>query len=635
MSTETLKLTATCAGPDGLALQTVSRSASYSHPTTLAGGYTSRNQVAIAFGCEDGSIFSFVSPTPLAQADRQKAPSIRVPSEAQIATTRNRAPLSAPHPRRAASPEPAIHRPLSPSALSTSAFSTQSSSGTHTPNPLALPSRARLTQPGISRASIEAPKAHVDVGGEQGKLRALLARGSGGKPRRMSLGSVDSAEGRISDRLERKLGDPPRGPMSLARSVVDIALGGVGVGIPGSTTTISIVGNESEDETASDVLSPTFSESTSANAAAIKVGVDIGQIKLQLQNHILPGHGGAWEAVTGLEVAGDQDMYICLQSSGTLSLLSLMDGYCLASIHADDLPRLNPPHGYKSAGSVSGSWEWVNLSLVPYIESTIVMTTARPHPESVSTRVTHSRVAVYKIPEFDPEATPEPTIALEKVGEWFLEADAKTISFVTGYSGLMFTYLSAQGHVVLTPLNMLPPPPEPETEHLPKLEPTAPAPSIGMMPIPNPFKVFKPRETVKSSTKSQNRDGRLLVGTENDAGMCWNWAEADDEGEIVKGMRVCGEGHGDGDVLVLIWTDMRILVYAAKMGRGDLSQCYEIQADDVVDVHLTSNKIFVVMRQSGSETYRLRKTDPNGDPASVSESKLYLQVALSRYRRHI
>ncbi|KAG8734075.1 hypothetical protein FRC10_011973 [Ceratobasidium sp. 414] len=639
MSTETLKLTVTCAGPDDLALQTVSRSASYSRPTTLAGCYTSRNQVAIAFGCEDGSIFSFVSPATPTQIDCHKTPSIRVPSEAQIAATRKRAPLSAPHPRRAASPESATHRPLSPSALSISAFSNQSSSGTHTPNPLALPSRSRPTQPGISRASIEAPKARVDVGDEQGKLRALLAKGSGGKARRVSLGSVDSTDGRGSDRLERKAGDALRGPMSLAMSVVDIAFGGVGIGAPaapGSAPALSIVGDDSEDETTSEVLSPTFSESTLAGAAIIKTGVDVGQIKLQLQNHILPGRGGAWEAVTGLEVVGDQDMYICLQSSGTLSLLSLLDGYCLASIHADDLPRLNPPHGYRSADSVSGSWEWVSLSLVPYVESMIVMIAARPHSESISTRVIHSRVAVYKIPEFDPEAAPDPIIALEKVGEWFLEAEARTISFVAGYNGLMFTYLNAQGHVVLAPLNMLPPPPEPEFEHTPKPEPAAPAQSIGMIPIPNPFKAFKPRETVKSLIKPQNRDGRLLAGTEKDAGMCWNWAEADEGDETVNGMKVCGEGHGGSDVLALIWTDMRVLLrsdvvkaYVAEMGRDDLSQCCEIPADDAVDAHFTSNKGFMVLRQSGSETYRLRKTDPNGDPASALGDTLYLQVSPS------
>lgn len=52
----------------------------------------------------------------------------------------------------------------------------------------------------------------------------------------------------------------------------------------------------------------------------------------------------------------------------TLSLLSLADGYCFSSVHADDLPRLNPPHEYKGADSVAGSWEWVTMSVVPYIE---------------------------------------------------------------------------------------------------------------------------------------------------------------------------------------------------------------------------------------------------------------------------
>ncbi|QRV92544.1 WD40 domain protein [Ceratobasidium sp. AG-Ba] len=618
MSTEPLKLVAACAGSDDLALHTVSRAASYSRPTALAGCYTPQNQVAIAFGCEDGSIFSFVSPIGSTQIDRQKTPSIRVPSESQVAATRRSAPLSAPHPRRAASPE-LTHRPLSPSALSLSAFSTQSSSGTHTPNPLALPSRSRATQPGISRASIEAPKAHIDVGDEPGKLRAMLAKGSAGKPRRMSLGSVESLEGR-----ERKSGDA-RGPMSLARSVVDIAFGGAGVrasAAPGSSTTLPVVENESGDEVVS-VVSPTLSESTLAGAATIKTGLDLSQIKFELRSHVLPGHGGAWEAVTGLEAIGDQDMYICLQASGTLSLLSVVDGFCLSSTHADDLPRLNPPHGYKSADSVLGSWEWVKLSMMPYIESMIIMIAAKPHPESVTTRVTHSRVAVYKIPEFNLEAVPDPATALEKVGEWLLEADANTVGFVAGYNGLMLTYLNAHGHAILAPLNMLPPPPEPEPEQTPKPEAAPGATAIGAIPIPNPFKAFKPRDVAKPLVRPQNRDGRLLFGTEKDLGLCWDWTLADQEDEVVQGMRIYGEGVAGGDVLVLVWTAMRVLGYTTEIGRDDLKQCFETQAEDVRTIHLSSINSFVVMRQRGIEKYKLRKTDPNGDPSSDLKQILY------------
>lgn len=317
MSTDTLKVTATCAGSDPAASRTLSRSAAHSRPTTLTGCYTSQNQVAIAFGCEDGSVFIFVSSTMSEQLDRKKMPSIRVPSETQIAVARKRAPMSAPHPG-SVSPEP-IHRPLSPSALSLSAFSTRSSSGTHTPNPLALPVRARVPQTGISRTSIEASKTHIEVGDEQGKLRAMLAKGStsslSGKPRRVSLGSLESFEGRGSDRSERKSSDATRGPMSLARSVVDLAFGGMGARAPIMQGSLPSVNAENIDETAS-VISQSPSETTLATTTVIKAGVDVSSLKVHLRSHILPAHGGTWEAVTGLEVIGDQDMYVCLQSSG-------------------------------------------------------------------------------------------------------------------------------------------------------------------------------------------------------------------------------------------------------------------------------------------------------------------------------
>jgi hypothetical protein len=60
--------------------------------------------------------------------------------------------------------------------------------------------------------------------------------------------------------------------------------------------------------------------------------------------------------------------YYLTKGCRTLSLLSLVDGYCLGSTHADDLPRLNSPLEYKSTDSVTGSWDWVTMSVVPYIE---------------------------------------------------------------------------------------------------------------------------------------------------------------------------------------------------------------------------------------------------------------------------
>ncbi|KAG9123091.1 hypothetical protein FRC07_000236 [Ceratobasidium sp. 392] len=212
---------------------------------------------------------------------------------------------------------------------------------------------------------------------------------------------------------------------------------------------------------------------------------------------------------------------------------------------------------------------------------------------------------MYKIPEFDLEAIPDPTVAFEKVEEWYLKADANTVRFVVGYSGLMYTYLDSQGHVILTPLNMLPPPPEAEAENIPKPDLVIPTLTIGMIPIPNPFKTFKPRETVKPFTKLQNRDGRLLVGTEKDAGMCWDWMESDEEDDAVKGMR-----HA-------------VKAYAAELGREDLKRCCEIQINDVIGVHIPTNKSFVAMRQSGVETYQLRKTDQNGDSVSPLKDTLY------------
>ncbi|KAG8733856.1 hypothetical protein FRC11_001394 [Ceratobasidium sp. 423] len=626
MSNQSLKVIATCASCDSLASQTTSRSVWHSQPTILTGCYTSQNRVALALGCEDGSVFSFISSAEQVPLDSKQPPSIQVPSESEIAITRKRAPMSAPHPR-ATSPEP-TYRPLSPSALSVSAFSNRSGSGTHTPNPLAVPSRARITQAGIFRASIEAPKARVEVGDEQEKLRAMLAKGStpgvSTKVRRVSLGSLESFEGR--DRAERKTSDVPRGPMSLARSVVDIALGGLGAKAPaisGSAPVLTPTNDAGEDGIASSGSSP-ISESTLATSAAVKSGLDASSLKLQLRSHILPAHGGSGEAVTGLKAISDQDLYVCLQASGTLSLLSLADGFCLASVHADDLPRLNPPQEYKGADSVVGSWEWVNMSLVPHIEarSVVVMIVARPHPDSITSRSTRSRIAMYKIPEFNPETVPDLSIALEKVGEWLLEADAMTLGFVVGHRGLMLAYINDHGSAIMSPLNMLPPPPEGEIEKLEEHN-VPPAPSLGIIPIPNPFGAFKPREATQIHVKTQRRNGRVLVGAERTLGPCWDWPEADKADEEILGLRVYAQGLIGSEVLVTIWTSERILVYNADDSQTKFQRLSESLARDIIDVHTSSSREFSVIRRSGLEVCKIRKTDPNGDSASSSKNVAY------------
>lgn len=204
------------------------------------------------------------------------------------------------------------------------------------------------------------------------------------------------------------------------------------------------------------------------------------------------------------------------------------------------------------------------------------MIVARPHPNSITTRSTCSRVAVYKIPEFNLETVPDTSVALEKVGEWLLEADATTVGFVAGHSklisipptsnydgcigGLMLAYINDHGHAVISPLNMLPPPPGgeiggPEEHNVPPA-----APSLGMIPIPNPFKAFKPRETTGIHVKPQRQDGRLLVGAQRTLGPCWDWSEADQADEEISGMKAYAQGLVGSEILVVIWTPERVLV---------------------------------------------------------------------------
>ena len=127
--------------------------------------------------------------------------------------------------------------------------------------------------------------------------------------------------------------------------------------------------------------------------------------------------------------------------------------------------------------------------------------------------------------------------------------------------GLMFSYINGKGHIALAPLNMLPPPPDSELDAAAKpVSATAPTPTIGTTPIPNPFKAFKPREVAKPIVEPQRRDGRLLVGTEKNLGACWDWTEADEEEEGVVGMRVYGEGPTGGEMMAVVWTSARVMV---------------------------------------------------------------------------
>jgi hypothetical protein len=124
---------------------------------------------------------------------------------------------------------------------------------------------------------------------------------------------------------------------------------------------------------------------------------------------------------------------------------------------------------------------------------------------------------------------------------------------------MMIAYIDDHGCVIMSPLNMLPPPPEGDVGKMEEpIQPTAP--SLGMMPIPNPFKTLKPRETTQSNLKPQHRNGRLLVGAERNLGVCWSWSKADEADEDILGMKVYAQGLIGSDVLVVLWSSERVLV---------------------------------------------------------------------------
>ncbi|THH17275.1 hypothetical protein EW146_g3520 [Bondarzewia mesenterica] len=344
-----------------------------------------------AIGCDNGTVFLFrrsigSAPYPLVEID--STPSSRPTSPAPVHSSRR----SFSHSRSS-----------TPSSLSPAL------------SPFTMSHWARSVS-GVSTEQVQAPKNYVDFDDEPEKLKEYLK--SGVREKSVTDRLIPSFDKGVT--FEKSMASPPI--------------------LPSSPSTIRLTDAKS-------LLSATQSPALTARSISSPPSPSLlpssvpSRYSLILERHIFPPRFGEGCTVTGLETINHGRHVMCLQRNGDLSIISIADGSCCASIRIP-ASYFAPPIGANDIENPRGVWIWTRLNIFDDGESIIIMTCATMDESAVpqmsfdsddNGQQQGSRVTLLEIRkgfELDTEET-----RIEKVGEWFIDASADCITALSHPDG--------------------------------------------------------------------------------------------------------------------------------------------------------------------------------------------------------
>ncbi|KAI0671154.1 WD40 repeat-like protein [Trametes maxima] len=422
----------------------------------------------VAVGCRDGSVF-------ILRAAQNTGPpniSVSIPPSPNVPD-----PISPPtSPRRYRG----LGHPSSRSASPSSAKSALS--------PFQV-TRSRVVS-SVSTESAEAPKNYVDFDDEQERLRGML-KGKGTRERHASTSRTrPEKEWMASIQVGSASGSSLR--REDTRSYLSAALSP-------SSSTLSL----------SNPPSPTLLPAASPEPSSA--------FFLSLRCHIFPPRSRPGHAVSALKVHNGGRYLSCLQSTGSLSVHSTIDGSCIASTIVETKPK--PIPGGKAQPTPSVLWVWNHLLVAASDESIILFACASPdelYPTnqfldpSASDADSQSRVAAYEL-RFVPDALAGEA-ELEYLGQWTVNGPSNSIGLrAENDHSLTVFHVDPAGRLVSRSLRIGDRPPTPVD--LPESH------SSTHLPLPNPFKALKALSTDNiPGTENSDVPERIELGDEVDHG---------------------------------------------------------------------------------------------------------------------
>ncbi|CCL99455.1 uncharacterized protein FIBRA_01473 [Fibroporia radiculosa] len=551
---------------DDVGKHLISWSCSSSSPTRLvAWGYSSNASAfpsipesighyqGVAIGCEDGSIYIF---HPLTFPDRRKRSSIDSKSAETHGSSRPTSPLR----------YSGLNRPHSHSRSGSPSSTKSGLSPFHV-------TRSRVVSC-ISTEQVEAPKNYVDFEDEPDRLKGML---KGRSAKEKSFGELLTIGGERTSQTTSG-----RNPAALS-----------------STSSVR--------SSVSTPPSPTL-----APVSAIEATGPV--TSLSLKCHVMPQFGGVMHSVAALLDYQIGRYIISLQRTGEITILSSVDGTCVASAHASD-EGASPPSSSRRISVIPTIWQWKSLHLASIRESNILLLCASSDSSSSANQMldvpTGDSEAETRLVAFELQAGTQidsSQMRLLRIGDWYMDGPAEAMVFhEEADASLALFHISSTHHLMRRSLTLAIPGSPADLEKIKSSSSTA-------LPIPNPFKALK-----ALSREEQGSDD----GVESTYTL--RLSDASDLGIIQIHGSVTGvRSMFFGDTLrIACWSDTELTTF--DVCDQSLKFLFTHLFAEICGLNWTDVDSFIVMLPEGLKTYRIVAVDENTDDVSPGASRNVIQ----------
>ncbi|KAJ7162930.1 hypothetical protein C8R46DRAFT_1101904 [Mycena filopes] len=461
----------------------------------------------------------------------------------------------------------APQQPVEPPILSGRLSPHQASLSSRSTSPVATPrapfnvvSRSRIVA-GITAAQVEAPKNYVDFDDEADKLKDML-KGRSHKER-SAPPSTDASPAPSVHHVKRS--EAPKSLLSATNSPSHTPRT---ISSPPSPATQATFSDEAQD--------------------------------LALLYHIIPARTGSISAMLLLE---GNALLAAMQESGQLSVFSMVDSTCVASVSVD-MPPMQPPQGFQDQDSFHDVWIWRHLQLFELGDTSVLLASAIIDVNSASHGaldspdngvLEKSRLVLFHFRASDERGPYE--VVLEKLGQWYFDGPAHGVGIHrdSDRSSIFYT-VTADGSFSVRPIQLLPRVAVQQAE--PQPEDTL-ANNLNNLASLQLFKAMKSRST-ENLPPAENKKELGRVGLES---------------ESVVGQLLLPGG--------LLW----IFEYADQT----FAVLFEGPCLGVEKVEWVSDDSYAVIFKDRTELYKLTSVDANNDEVRKGSpilGRLLLQPAL-------
>ncbi|KIM30119.1 hypothetical protein M408DRAFT_101314 [Serendipita vermifera MAFF 305830] len=520
--------------------------------------------LSVAMGCKDGSIYLFQSqPTPSSPLNSNIAQEPTIAAKGQGPTS----------PRlllTGISNKTRLHGPPSPAASNSSSTYFKPTSGTkHTSF---QPARSRV-QAGVTKEQAEAPKTYVNYEEEPAKLKSLLKTR---EPK--DRGLIESLMPNLNIGHQRtSSSDTQSQKLEIHSSHSQV-----------STTQVS-----------STSTSPPASPTGNTTVRAPQIGLDIQSDGLKLAIHAFPPRFGQGRAITSLEYLEDGALLASLQECGTLSIYSAADGRCLSSIQIPALPATKPPGAIPPIEiAPKAVWKWCKMSSGKMGETTFLAVVAPEATTTWDTPPPRTRVTIVHVKSASERKFATPPEYMMKIGEWTVESPFQSVGLVMDASeNSIFYHVTPSGHLLFSRINIL--------DRVKLNQPVTPlSPTTGStinlpmttIPIPNPFKIRRPRAARPVSVYDIRPAEESLIELDIVAEYGELGFTEEEDFEVLVSRFAEGE-------LLVTYSDKVLKVFSFK--ETSLKPIHTLELPDIQSVHFVSSYILIVRTDADVYGYRV------------------------------